>query len=136
MPSSIILVSTHSRLKAAGIGKTWFCHTGYVSTHSRLKAAGAVRGGNDAQIAVSTHSRLKAAGRQHRGRITFRKVSTHSRLKAAGICGFTHCSYFNSFNTQPPEGGWVKLKHLLLQVTCFNTQPPEGGWNSIIFIDS
>ena len=33
-------VSTHSRLKAAGIGKTWFCHTGYVSTHSRLKAAG------------------------------------------------------------------------------------------------
>ena len=33
-----------------------------------------------------------------------------------------------SFNTQPPEGGWLPR---LLQKTksgSFNTQPPEGGW--------
>ena len=56
----------------------------------------------------------------------------------------------NSFNTQPPEGGWVELSEseiaILFQhtaarrrlaciryqddktVDCFNTQPPEGGW--------
>ena len=58
----------------------------------------------------------------------------------------THCS----FNTQPPEGGWLDLSFLPLNrivsthsrpkaagfnlffryscVRCFNTQPPEGGW--------
>ena len=35
---------------------------------------------------------------------------------------------WDSFNTQPPEGGWSKSSksHKLLQ--GFNTQPPEGGW--------
>ena len=84
-----ILVSTHSRLKAAG--KTQPCATARpdVSTHSRLKAAGYLRndflgtnysfntqppeGGWDVKpdddsnfIAVSTHSRLKAAGYPNR----------------------------------------------------------------------
>ena len=34
----------------------------------------------------------------------------------------------DSFNTQPPEGGWAYF----LLTSCvpfrFNTQPPEGGW--------
>ena len=33
-----------------------------------------------------------------------------------------------SFNTQPPEGGWLRQVLLLLSPSCFNTQPPEGGW--------
>ena len=33
-----------------------------VSTHSRLKAAGNVFGSGAQELAVSTHSRLKAAG--------------------------------------------------------------------------
>ena len=55
-----------------------------------------------------------------------------------------------SFNTQPPEGGWLKslLEQKRFEVSthsrpkaaglvkllgvtpsgCFNTQPPEGGW--------
>ena len=33
-----------------------------------------------------------------------------------------------SFNTQPPEGGWRKSRLLRGQIYRFNTQPPEGGW--------
>ncbi len=80
-----------------------------VSTHSRLKAAGAGLLKNRDMLLVSTHSRLKAAGNfifiSHPGG----RVSTHSRLKAAGkefpIFRFNHCG----FNTQPPEGGWLLL---------------------------
>ena len=33
-----------------------------------------------------------------------------------------------SFNTQPPEGGWVADANPFRPVAGFNTQPPEGGW--------
>ena len=33
-----------------------------------------------------------------------------------------------SFNTQPPEGGWVSRLRVTVGVERFNTQPPEGGW--------
>ena len=33
-----------------------------------------------------------------------------------------------SFNTQPPEGGWIRLWLLSASGIGFNTQPPEGGW--------
>ncbi len=79
------------------------------------------------------------------------KVSTHSRLKAAGAEPLKLSLLFRSFNTQPPEGGWVHLALILPIIqsvsthsrlkaagTCrnptgkirssFNTQPPEGGW--------
>ena len=78
----------------------------HVSTHSRLKAAGILKGqaarlnccfntqppeggwarcteARDSRL-VSTHSRLKAAGFNVDGFYTKIKVSTHSRLKAAG----------------------------------------------------
>ena len=79
-----MLVSTHSRPKAAGTNamitcrNTWFQHTAarrrldysrlyldlhsMVSTHSRPKAAGYSRLYLDLQSNVSTHSRPKAAG--------------------------------------------------------------------------
>ena len=34
----------------------------------------------------------------------------------------------NSFNTQPPEGGWSRPIPRRASGNCFNTQPPEGGW--------
>ena len=37
------------------------------------------------------------------------KVSTHSRLKAAGHKGIKTNIGNYSFNTQPPEGGWIKI---------------------------
>ena len=34
-------------------------------------------------------------------------VSTHSRPKAAGYNSSFLCCHWCSFNTQPPEGGWI-----------------------------
>ena len=105
--STSVLVSTHSRPKAAGPdydGATWVM---IVSTHSRPKAAGI--GGMTlkrglpfqhtaarrrlgpeithakAMTAVSTHSRPKAAGSRNLDVTIFVVVSTHSRPKAAGV---------------------------------------------------
>ena len=36
-----------------------------------------------------------------------------------------------SFNTQPPEGGWMQAQTLISNPCGFNTQPPEGGWGSL-----
>ena len=38
----------------------------------------------------------------------------------------------DSFNTQPPVGGWRPAQYCQGGVGCFNTQPPVGGW--ILFI--
>ena len=54
-----------------------------VSTHSRLKAAGLLLAQIFTLVLVSTHSRLKAAGLPSRELIAKTQVSTHSRLKAA-----------------------------------------------------
>ena len=35
---------------------------------------------------------------------------------------------FQSFNTQPPEGGWLQDSSAIKVLSGFNTQPPEGGW--------
>ena len=100
------MVSTHSRLKAAGTTRRYmnltftcfntqppeggwtFKRAGLkfwaVSTHSRLKAAGQEPGKLKDRLDVSTHSRLKAAGAGHLVCHRPRVVSTHSRLKAAG----------------------------------------------------
>ena len=55
-----------------------------VSTHSRLKAAGGQEYTPYPISAVSTHSRLKAAGHTVKIQVIYGRVSTHSRLKAAG----------------------------------------------------
>ena len=59
-----------------------------VSTHSRLKAAGIPYWSIKSNSIVSTHSRLKAAGSPNTKRLPSATiVSTHSRLKAAGLLG-------------------------------------------------
>ncbi|WP_455019891.1 hypothetical protein [Kingella denitrificans] len=59
-----------------------------------------------AQAVVSTHSRLKAAAQTRRVLRYKLKVSTHSRLKAADFAALK-LAPMRSFNTQPPEGGWL-----------------------------
>ena len=99
---------------------------------------------------VSTHSRPKAAGMTRQRNRVIRRVSTHSRPKAAGS-RFENFGRINvSFNTQPPEGGWIdsgnppnklfpfqhtaarrRLASIAIAMGIrysFNTQPPEGGW--------
>ena len=77
---------------------------------------------------VSTHSRLKAAGALAVCLLDAQGVSTHSRLKAAGYIQVRFEGSGKCFNTQPPEGGWIKRWPRLRNGACFNTQPPEGGW--------
>ena len=55
-------------------------------------------------------------------------VSTHSRLKAAGCNISKNLKYQESFNTQPPKGGWLNRSAMGLNLSGFNTQPPKGGW--------
>ena len=77
-------------------------------------------------------------------------VSTHSRPKAAGKLSSHSGQYSIGFNSQPPEGGWLRsctplTSVMLFQLTAarrrlvtehsakvlqssFNSQPPEGGW--------
>ncbi len=35
----------------------------------------------------------------------------------------------NSFNSQPPEGGWPLANKQARVAIRFNSQPPEGGWH-------
>ena len=57
-------------------------------------------------------------------------VSTHSRPKAAGFRPIRLFPARQSFNTQPPEGGWLAHIASRYERQGFNTQPPEGGWQS------
>ena len=122
-------VSTHSRLKAAGQCRGGEGFANLVSTHSRLKAAGGVASVFQGEAVVSTHSRLKAAGKCFVRLLYVNEVSTHSRLKAAGLPVRRPAGRFRCFNTQPPEGGWVPTRVGLISNSGFNTQPPEGGWH-------
>ena len=79
-----IKVSTHSRLKAAGLGMVSVKQRLTVSTHSRLKAAGTaprvIRGKE-----ISFNTQPPEGGWQKRESCRdMAHVSTHSRLKAAG----------------------------------------------------
>ena len=55
-------------------------------------------------------------------------VSTHSRPKAAGPDSRLSVLPTSCFNSQPPEGGWVRRPAVSRQLVRFNSQPPEGGW--------
>ena len=56
---------------------------------------------------VSTHSRPKAAGGSTVRPAKREFVSTHSRPKAAGGRRRGGAAKPASFNSQPPEGGWM-----------------------------
>ena len=68
---------------------------------------------------VSTHSRPKAAGCQIRLIAIQKLVSTHSRPKAAGWTTSITRRNSLSFNTQPPEGGWLNHVAIAAAVTGF-----------------
>ena len=55
---------------------------------------------------VSTHSRPKAADHHRQKTVVEDSVSTHSRPKAAVVIVKLVLWQRESFNTQPPEGGW------------------------------
>ena len=93
-----LLVSTHSRLKAAGSGKFADADIRMVSTHSRLKAAGKC---------LCSYRPLPAGFNTQPPKGGWAKRS--SRRLAA----------FPSFNTQPPKGGWADNYDVLRLVIEF-----------------
>ena len=97
-----------------------------VSTHSRLKAAAHLSFPCLVSVEVSTHSRLKAAG------LVARLYRRQRRFNTQPPEGGWTCKTFarrscKSFNTQPPEGGCRRVAEGNLKLDGFNTQPPEGG---------
>ena len=144
-----------------------------VSTHSRPKAAGSFgAGGYAGFLCFNTqppeggwHCTIKlgrlnswfqhTAARRRLEETTAKKPSkkgfqhTAARRRLAKICSLVKSVI--SFNTQPPEGGWLcelrkggflclfqhtaarrrlarGSKFVLRSLNGFNTQPPEGGW--------
>ena len=98
--------------KAAGRGQCHDVAWRLVSTHSRPKAA--------VPVTLSSYSTMPfqhTAARRRLdvlGYLDIRRslVSTHSRPKAA-VEGGIRAEVIESFNTQPPEGGWGILLTLL-----------------------
>ena len=127
-------------------------HTQLVSTHSHPKVAGWCKMGNDRRYGrfntqppeggwsfkLCEGRRLilfqHTATRRWLGTVraaaeAFAAVSTHSHPKVAGPIFLRSLTLrFFRFNTQPPEGGWLKVSVYCWYQICFNTQPPEGGW--------
>ena len=100
------IVSTHSRLKAAGPIQRNKYQFDFVSTHSRLKAAGYCRLHRCACLRGFNTQPPEGGWSSWSGCSLYSRVSTHSRLKAAGRYKGRWKDYSSCFNTQPPEGGW------------------------------
>ena len=126
------MVSTHSRPKAAG-GAVWFW-TNWIRPFQHTAAR--------RRLENCPLWRCEAVRFQHtaaRRRLALyclrhqpsKNVSTHSRPKAAGHPAGRRYRQRRRFNTQPPEGGWVKSETQRINKSRFNTQPPEGGWECL-----
>ena len=77
-----------------------------VSTHSRLKAAGSENMTVVTIPIVSTHSRLKAAGQAVDALLDFGGCFNTQPPKGGWVGGYDGRRPSESFNTQPPKGGW------------------------------
>ena len=99
-----------------------------VSTHSRLKAAGGSKITLKLGYQVSTHSRLKAAGNAYRDKNSLALRFNTQPPEGGWVILLSHRLNQSCFNTQPPEGGWMRILALFDDGNGFNTQPPEGGW--------
>ena len=126
-----MVVSTHSRPKAAGKFILSTREKSNVSTHSRPKAAGFIYKRFDIKIRfqhTAARRRLGMLKLQRKMQTLFQHtaarrrlvsarwklvegtgVSTHSRPKAAGDANFVFDEHLQRFNTQPPEGGWGQI---------------------------
>ena len=103
-----VLVSTHSRPKAAGAHRT--ASTGYCRRFNTQPPEGGWQMdygcGHIILVFQHTAARRRLAFQLLDG-LCVCAVSTHSRPKAAGQVVKEHSSIPESFNTQPPEGGWL-----------------------------
>ena len=109
------------------------CLKSVVSTHSRLKAAGS----NNAKILITTkrfNTQPPEGGWELLMFDDFYKGRFNTQPPEGGWLILPDWdSSIRCFNTQPPEGGWDPLGVVRQAIKCFNTQPPEGGWNHPCF---
>ncbi len=55
-------------------------------------------------------------------------VSTHSRPKAAGLTQTVRPIQLRGFNTQPPEGGWLVARIVLVDgIVSTHSRPKAAG---------
>ena len=117
---------TAARRRLAGGLARWYCSNWFQHTAARRRLGAASvsplpctcfntqppeggwieQGRLKEEVPVSTHSRPKAAGCDWYKDNPKTYVSTHSRPKAAGGRIYEKANPGQSFNTQPPEGGW------------------------------
>ena len=81
----------------------------FVSTHSRLKAAGVLYKLKTLGFAVSTHSRLKAAGIFSVDGVCPEPSFNTQPPEGGWPIIWVFIAFYAGFNTQPPEGGWKVL---------------------------
>ena len=75
-----------------------------------------------------TAARRRLAGQRNHAAVmaVFQHTAARRRL---GEKGYDLTIDTQSFNTQPPEGGWSCWRcNSCFFRYGFNTQPPEGGW--------
>ena len=108
-----------------GAGSGW---VGEVSTHSRLKAAGLqlARQLRDAER-FNTQPPKGGWSRINSETLLLSCFNTQPP-KGGWNSNSIEPSYSSCFNTQPPKGGWQWVHMQGFISTGFNTQPPKGGW--------
>ena len=146
-------VSTHSRPKAAGVLLLGWCfgitcfntqppEGGWSSSIYQYRSKYSFNtqppeGGWSAMASATVLPRLfqHTAARRRLDPIyqttnqTIQFQHTAARRRLASVKPACSCTA-NSFNTQPPEGGWfTSALAASAACCCFNTQPPEGGWS-------
>ena len=101
-----IKVSTHSRLKAAGLF-TFFINANVFGFNTQPPEGGWCLFLHEQEFQSGFNTQPPEGGWRY-------------------ACSWPHCAA--GFNTQPPEGGWAQKIARPSRYDSFNTQPPEGGW--------
>ena len=99
-----------------------------VSTHSRLKAAG-VRIMPQASLKPCFNTQPPKGGWYVADLVAACKTGFNTQPPKGGwLDPLKGMLTSNCFNTQPPKGGWAVSLAPAVCKDCFNTQPPKGGW--------
>ena len=103
---------------------------------------------------IAARRRLGFCYHSDRTRSLFQHTAARRRLARWSVSNGRR----SSFNTQPPEGGWIispstksgfmvsthsrpkaagkSFATSIFSKHCFNTQPPEGGWDGAAWISN
>ena len=123
-----ILVSTHSRPKAAGQCGI-ICLYDWRSFNTQPPEGGWANIGNWQTVLERFNTQPPEGGWIVTSCFRNERVSFNIQPPEGGWQqGQNPHPSPTSFNTQPPEGGWPPTAKIHGKPVCFNTQPPEGGW--------